>query len=234
MFQNPRRNLYIPVWKQEFKRLEARDLVVTLLYGAFYVSLSRLGGHVVTLVVELFTLAQPHLNLYHRPLEVYGNRYQRKPLLLYLAQKLHYLLFVEQQLPDPHWVAVEDIAVVVGRDVHALYPKLAVVDRTPAVLEVYTAAAYGLDLRAHKLYTRLVAVKDKIFVPRLAVFGDSFERSFIHNKRPFLHNVDTAVTEAFRRSQSLQQSSAFGQYFIIQLFLRVVKYKNMRSQVYFL
>ena len=167
--------------------------MITFLYSAFNVSLCRLCSHVITLVVELFTLAKPNLDFYHRTLEIYRYRYKSKPLLLNLAQKLHYLLFVEQKLPDPHWVAVENVAVVVGRNVHTLYPKLAVVDRTPAVFQVNSASAYGLDLRTHKLNARLVAVEDKIFMPRLAVFGNCFKRSFFHSKRPFLAaNNDTA------------------------------------------
>lgn len=167
--------------------------MITLLYSALNIPLCCLCCHVITLVVELFTLAKPYLDFHHRTLEIYRYWYKRKPLLLDLAQKVHYLLFVEQKLPDPHGVAIENVTVVVRRNVHTLYPKLAVVYRTPAIFQVNAAAAYGFDFRAYKLNSRLVAVEDKIFMPRLAVFGNCFKRSLFHSKRPFLAaNNDTA------------------------------------------
>ena len=120
--------------------------MISLLYGAFDVSLSRFRSHVVTFVVKLFALAKTYLHLYHRALKVYRYRYQRKPLLLDLAEKLHYLFLVHKQSADSHWIAVKNISVIVRRNMHSLDPKLPVVHGAPAVFKVNASAAYGLDL----------------------------------------------------------------------------------------
>ena len=138
-FLTVRRNL-----RSKRQDLQAREIlsVVTLLYSAFNISLSRFSSHVVPLVVKLFALAQTHLHLYHRPFEIHGYRYQSKSLLLDLAEKLHDLLFVHKQPADSHRIAVENISMIVRRNMHTLDPKLSVVNRAPAVLEIHTSAAY--------------------------------------------------------------------------------------------
>ena len=49
------------------------------------------------------------------------------------------LILVGQQPPHPHGVLIEDVAVVVGGDVHSLDQQLAVLNIDPAVFQVHAA-----------------------------------------------------------------------------------------------
>ncbi len=77
---------------------------------------------------------------------------------------------------------------------HTLYPKLAIFNGTPAVFEIDAATAYRFDLGANQFDTRFIAFEYKIFMPRLAVFGNGFERSLIHIKRPFSKQLHILYT----------------------------------------
>ena len=121
------------------------------------------------LVVELLALAEPHLHLHPSVPEIDGEGHQRQPVLGDLGAQLQDLALVHEQPPHPVGVAVEDVALFVGADVHAADKDLAVFHGAEGVLEVQRPGADGLDLRAAQLDARLVAVQDKIVVVCLAV-----------------------------------------------------------------
>ena len=145
------------------------------LHGALHVALGGAFCHVLALVVELFALAETDLHLDAAVLEIQADGDQRIAGLLDDAVETSDLLFVHEQLAHAHRVAVEDVALLIGRDVHAVDKDFALVDRAPAVLEVDPALTDGFDLGAEQLDACLVALFDKIVVPRLFVLRDRFQ-----------------------------------------------------------
>ena len=88
---------------------------------------------------------------------------------------------VEQELPGTPGVLVEDIALLIGRDVHLPDEKLPVLDLAPGLLEAQRAETDGLDLSARQLYARLVAFQHKVLVKSLSVCTNFlFPRLFGH------------------------------------------------------
>ena len=81
-----------------------------------------------------------------------------------------------QKPPDTQRVLVEDVAVVVGRDVHALDQQFAVLNVHPAVLQVDPASPQAFDLGALELNAGLQRFQNEILVARFAVGGDGFGR----------------------------------------------------------
>ena len=86
------------------------------------------------------------------------------------------LVFVCQKPPDTQRVLVEDVAVVVGRDVHALDQQFAVLNVHPAVLQVDPAGTQAFDLGALELNAGLQRFQNEILMARFAVGGDGFGR----------------------------------------------------------
>ena len=170
----PRRNLYIPIYYAQLQN-ELRILTILLFNSALNVALCGSFCHVLALVVELFALAQAdlHFNFAVLKVEAYGN--QRIAGLLYDPVKAVDFLFVHKQLPYAHRVAVEDIAVLIRRDVHSVDEDLSVNYRAPAVLQVHSAQPYRLDLGAAELNPCLIAFIYKIIMMRLFVLRYCFK-----------------------------------------------------------
>ena len=124
------------------------------------------------LVVELFALAQTQLHLHPAVLEVQGQRDQRHAVLHHAGVELDNLPLVHQKAAGPHRVFIEDVAVLVGTDVHTPDKKLAVFDGAESILQIHVAAPDGFDLRSGQLNAGLEALKHKVFVEGLAVGGD--------------------------------------------------------------
>ena len=147
-------------------------LVVCALHGAFHVAFRLPFGLAVALVVQLFALAQPQLDLHAAVLEIQPQRDERNAVLHDAGVKTHDLAFVHQKPARPHGVAVEDVAVLIGRDVHAAHEQLAVFDRAVGILQIHAAGPDGLDLRSAKLNAGLKAFEHKIFMKSLAIGAD--------------------------------------------------------------
>src|SRR5699024_7883100 len=102
------------------------------------------------------------------------------------------LAFVGQEPPLPGGVGVEDVAVVVGGDVHTFDDQLAPVDVHPAVLQVDPAGPQALDIGALELDVGLQRFHHEIFVARFAVGGDGLGRRFFlgrHGNAPTFRGV---------------------------------------------
>ena len=115
------------------------------------------------------------LQLHPAVLEVDGQGDQGHAVLHDPGLELADLLFVHQQPPDPVRVAVEDVALFVGADVHAPDEELAVLDDAEGILEIQRSSADALDLGARQLDARLVAFQHEIVVERFAVRCDGFD-----------------------------------------------------------
>ena len=121
--------------KANFTRRKANLALPSLfLYRALHIALGGAFCHILALVIELFALAESYLHLYPAALKIQAQRYQRVARLLYDTVKAVDLFFVHKQLSYAHWVAVEDIALFKGRDVHSVDEELALINGAPAVL----------------------------------------------------------------------------------------------------
>jgi hypothetical protein len=145
--------------------------------------------------VQLFTLAKTKLKLYPAVLKIQRKGNKRQPLLLDLAKKPHYFTFMEQQPSDPQRITVENVTLLIGGDMHTLYPHLTVVDRAPAVFKIYTAASDRLDLCTHQFDAALDAFQHEIVVASLAVVSDLFGALLINSQiSPSLSRVFYYIT----------------------------------------
>ena len=77
-------------------------------------------------------------------------------------------------------VFVEDVALLIGRDVHLADEKLAVFDLAPCLLEAEVSQTDGFDLGAGKLNAGFKFFFDEIFVVRLLVFCHDFDAGCSH------------------------------------------------------
>ena len=142
-----------------------------------------LGG-VGPLVVEFFALAQAQFQLDPAVLEVQRQGNQGVALQLALLAQTANLALVGQEPPFTAGIGVEDVAVVVGRDVHALDDQFAAVNVHPAVFQVDAAGTQALDLGAFQLDAGFQRFHHKVFVARFPVGGDGFGGRFFLGGHP--------------------------------------------------
>ena len=95
------------------------------------------------------------------------------------------LPLVQQQALGTVGVAVEDVALLIGRDVEAVGIDLAVLGDAEGIFQVQRAGADGFDLRAEQLDAGLVAVLHKIVVERFAVLGGDLDAGLFHGRTSF-------------------------------------------------
>ena len=146
-----------------------------LLERAFDVALGCALCHILALVIELFTSAQPDLQLDAAVFEIQAYRDERIARLLYHAVEAVDLFFMHKESAHAHGIAVEDISLLIGGNVHTVHKNFALDYGTPAVLEVYPALTDRFDLGSEQLDARLIALLDKIIVVRLFVLRDRFQ-----------------------------------------------------------
>ena len=138
----------------------------------------------LALVVVLLALAHAQLDLHARVLEIDRERDEGVAVLLDERMELVDLTLVQQQPLGAVGVVVEDVALVVGRDVHGVDHGLAVFHNAVAVLEVERSRADGLDLRPLQLDTGLETVLHKVVVIGLAVLRRDLDSLFLHGTVP--------------------------------------------------
>lgn len=136
----------------------------------------------IALIVQLLTTAKSHLHLDVRAFEIQLQRHQRIALLRHKAEQFEDLLFVHEQAAGAKRIAVEDIAVLVGADVHLTHKQFPVVDGAVGILEIDRAGTQALDLGAEQLNARLIAFLYKIFMPRLFVLRDDLSTCFLFHR----------------------------------------------------
>jgi hypothetical protein len=126
------------------------------------------------LVVHLLALGQGDLHLDAAVLQVDPGGHQGQALFLDLAHQAADLALVQEQLPGPHRLVVEQVAVGVGVDVAAHQERLLVPDADHALLDVHLALADGLDLGAQQGDPGLEGLQDVVIVEGLLVGGEAF------------------------------------------------------------
>ena len=149
-------------------------------HGAVHLPLGVPSGDGFTLVVGLFTLAKAQLHLDAAVLEVEGQGDEGVAVLLLQRLQLADLPFVHQKALGAVGVAVEDIALLVGGDVHLVGVDLAVLGHAEGVLQIGLSAADGLDLGTEQLDTGLVALLHEIVVEGLAVLHRRLDAFLFH------------------------------------------------------
>ena len=141
-----------------------------VLHGAVHLPFGVPDGGRLPLVVELLALGQTDLQLGPGVFEVEGEGDQGVPVLLDLLVEPQDLPLVHQELPGTAGVLVEDIALLIGADVHAVDRQLPVLGDAVGVLQVHVAQADGLDLGARQGDARLVLLLDEVVVIGLGIF----------------------------------------------------------------
>ena len=142
-------------------------------------------SHGIPLIVGFLTLTQAQLHLHAGVFEVDGQGDQGVTILLLHGVELADLPLVQQQALGTVGVAVEDVALLIGRDVEAVGIDLAVLGDAEGILQVQRAGADGFDLRAEQLDAGLVAVLHKIVVERFAVLGGDLDAGLFHGRTSF-------------------------------------------------
>ena len=79
---------------------------------------------------------------------------------------------MHQQPPRPYRIAVKDVSVLIGADMHAADKQLAVLHGAEGILQIDLTGPDGFDLRARKLDPGLEAIQHKVFMKSLAVIGN--------------------------------------------------------------
>ena len=175
-------------------------LPVFLADGPLHFALGVALGDGVPLVIGLFALAQAQLHLHTAVLEIQAQGDQGIAVLLLQIVELADLPLVHQQPLGPVRVLVEDVALLIGGDVHAVGVDLAVLGHAVGILQVHPALPDGLDLRSGQLDARLVSVLHEIVVVGLAVLGRDLDTPLFHGGPPLFWLVNQYTT-LFRKLQ---------------------------------
>ena len=133
----------------------------------------------VPLVIELFALAQADLHLHPGAFEIQAQGDEGVAVLLDLGEEPLDLPLVHEQAAGAAGFAVEDVALLIGADVHSVERHLPVLDGAEGILQIHVAHANGLHFRARQFDARLVAVLHKIVVKGFAVFRDLTVAGFL-------------------------------------------------------
>ena len=95
------------------------------------------------------------------------------------------LPLVHQQPLGPIRILVEDVALLIGGDVHTQGEQLTVLGHAVGILQIHPPAPDGLDLRSGQLDARLIALLHEVVVVRLAVLCSDLNATLFHGKRSF-------------------------------------------------
>ena len=101
---------------------------------SLHLALCSLFGGIGALVIEFLSFADSDLHFDPGSLEVKGERYDRKTLLLDIGIESQDLILVHQQASVAHRVPVEYIPLFIRADMHLFNEDLAVFDVTPGIL----------------------------------------------------------------------------------------------------
>ena len=95
------------------------------------------------------------------------------------------LPLVQQQPLGPVRILVEDVALVIGGDMHPVGKNLSVLGLAIGILQIQRTGPDALDLRAEQLHPGLIAILHEIVMERLAVLGGDLNAFFLHGGPPF-------------------------------------------------
>src|SRR4051794_14739059 len=136
------------------------------------------------LVVVLLAARDGDLDLRAPVLEVQGQRHDRQAALAGRLGEPQDLVPVQEQLALATGLVVRPRPLGVLRDVHALEPRLPVVDAGEPVDKGRPPGAQGLDLGAGEHQAGLDDVLEVVVVPRLAVARDELAPGLLDHVHP--------------------------------------------------
>jgi len=147
-------------------------------------------GDGIPLVVLRFALAQAQLQLHAAVFEVDFQGNEGVPLAHDEGIQFADFALVHQELLGTHGVAVEDVSVLVGADVHPLDPDFPLAHLRPGFLQIDPPLPDGLDLRAKQFQAALIALLHEIIVPGFAIDGHGLHAILVRHifRLPFLHD----------------------------------------------
>ena len=125
--------------------------------------------------------ADAQVQLHPAVLQVHIQRHQGVPLPLHLRAQLADLAFMQQQPFGTQRIGVEDIALLIGADVHSLNEHFAVFHNGVAFLQVHPALAHGLDFRALQFDAALDAFLHEEIVACLPVLGNGLDADLLRH-----------------------------------------------------
>ena len=96
---------------------------------------------------------------------------------------------MQKQLSHPQRIAVKDIALFIGTDVHPVDEYFPVFDAAPCILEIDLALTDGLDLRAAQDDTGLDLLKYEVVVVGLAIGRNRLFLHILHVTTPPTHTI---------------------------------------------
>ncbi len=151
---------------------------------AFDVAFGTLFGGGFAFIVEFFTLTQTDLNFQPAVDEIGRQRNDGITLLFDQTEQTHDLTFVHEQFACTHRIAVKNIALVIGGNMHTVQQQFTVFDHAIGILEIEFALANGFDFRAAQFNTGFVGFHDKIFMISLTVGGNRVFVCLFSRKNP--------------------------------------------------
>ena len=155
-------------------------------HGAVNFALGITGRGRVPLVIQFFALGKTDFQLHAGVLEINGQGDEGVAVLLDLAEQPQDLPLVHQQTAGAAGILVEDIALLIGADVHPQNGELTILDDAEGILQIHIALTDGLDFGARKLNTGLELFLDELVVVCLVVFCNNFDGFFSgHGAPPF-------------------------------------------------
>ena len=149
------------------------SIMLSILQRTFNFPLSCLVLQVLTLVIGMLAGSQCQFKFGLAMLEIDLERHQGKALLPGLAEQLHDLSLMHQQLARTQRIVIEDISLFIGTDMHILHKNLAIPDDCIAVLEIGPARPQGLYFRPLQSQTGLIGLMDKEIMTCLAILASN-------------------------------------------------------------
>ena len=142
-----------------------------------FVSLCRSS---ITLVMQLFSLRKTDLQFHAGILQVNGKLYKGVSVLLDLRIQFVDLPAMHQQPPGPERILIEDIALLIRRDMHTVDKHLAVFKVAEGILQIDLSLTNGLDLGADEFDAGFVTLLNEIIMECLWILRTDLDSALCH------------------------------------------------------
>ncbi len=123
-------------------------IFLPVLQSPFNITLCRLCHKILTLVIIVLATGKGQLQLRPPAGEVYLQGHKCKALFPCLAEQLDNLRFMQQKLPGPQRIVIEDVSLLIGTNVHVSYEYLSVFYFRVGIFQIRPACPKRLYLCA--------------------------------------------------------------------------------------
>ena len=128
--------------------------------------------HILTLIINLFTAAESHVELYEAALEIEAEGHKGIALLLDFSEQAVNFSSMEEKFPVSKRIFIENISPLIGVDVHANNETLPVSNLTEGLLNGSLSEAERFDFRSEKLNAAFQAFLHEKIMESLFVVCD--------------------------------------------------------------